>query len=54
MGSGPMAVVDHRLAVRGIEDLWVSDASIMPVITTGHPHAAVVMIGERAARLLVE
>jgi choline dehydrogenase len=50
MGSDPDAVVSDRLAVHGVADLWVADASVMPTITTGHPNAAVVAIGERAAR----
>ena len=51
MGSDSDAVVGDRLAVHGIADLWVADASVMPTITTGHPNAAVVAIGE--ARALV-
>ena len=53
MGGDPDSVVDHRLAVHGIDDLWVADASVMPAITTGHPNAAAVAIGERAARFCV-
>ena len=36
MGSDPMAVVDHRLRVHGLQGLRVADASIMPVITSGN------------------
>ncbi|HXW27646.1 MAG TPA: GMC oxidoreductase, partial [Xanthobacteraceae bacterium] len=49
MGNDPMAVVDERLSVRGVEGLRVADASIMPTIVGGHTHAAAVMIGEKAA-----
>lgn len=52
MGSGPEAVVNDRLLVHGLEDLWVADASIMPTTTSGHTHAPTVMIAERAAELL--
>lgn len=52
MGPGPDGVVDHRLRVRGTENLWVVDASIMPTITSGHTHAPVVMIAERASELI--
>ncbi|MBM4188605.1 MAG: choline dehydrogenase [Gemmatimonadetes bacterium] len=52
MGADPDAVVSDRLAVHGVDDLWIADASVMPTITTGHPNAAVVAIGERAARLV--
>jgi choline dehydrogenase len=54
MGADRDAVVSARLRVHGIEDLWVADASVMPAITTGHPHAAVIAIGERAALLASE
>jgi choline dehydrogenase len=48
MGRDPLAVVDERLRVRGVEGLRVADASIMPTIVGGHTHAAAVMIGEKA------
>lgn len=53
MGNDEMAVVDSRLRVHGIEALRVVDASVMPTIIGGHPHAATVMIGERAAALIL-
>jgi choline dehydrogenase len=49
----PRAVVDHRCRVRGIENLWVIDGSILPVITRRGPHATVVMLGHRAAEFVV-
>jgi predicted dehydrogenase (TIGR03970 family) len=46
----PMAVVDQYCRVKGIEGLWVADASIMPRIPrSGGAHATVIMIGEHAA-----
>ena len=53
MGPGPDAVVGERLTVHGLEDLWVADASVMPSITSGHPHAPTVMIAERAVELIL-
>jgi choline dehydrogenase len=50
MGSDPHAVVDPELRVRGVERLWVADASVMPSVPRGHPNAVVAMIAERAAR----
>ena len=52
MGPGPETVVSDRLAVHGLEDLWVADASVMPSITSGHTHAPTVWIAERAAEFL--
>ncbi len=48
----PRAVVDHRCRVRGIENLWVIDGSILPVITRRGPHATIVMLGHRAAEFV--
>lgn len=48
----PAAVVDAALRVRGVDGLYVADASIMPEVVNTPPHAACVMIGERAADLL--
>ena len=44
----PMAVVDQYCRVKGIQNLWVADASVMPRIPrSGGAHATVIMIGER-------
>jgi len=46
--SDPMAVVDQHCKVRGVQGLWVADASVMPRIPrSGGAHATVIMIGER-------
>jgi choline dehydrogenase len=52
MGRDPRSVVDPQLRVRGVERLWVADASIMPDLPNAQLHAACVMIGERASELL--
>lgn len=52
MGLDPDSVVDPELRVRGILGLRVADASVMPVIMRGHPHAASVVIGRRAVDLI--
>jgi choline dehydrogenase len=52
MGTGPDAVVDPQLRVRGVEGLRVADASIMPTVVNAQTQAACVMIGERVAEFL--
>jgi choline dehydrogenase len=49
MGSDEMSVVDSKLKVHGIDNLWVVDASIMPTVTNGNIYSPVLMIGEKAA-----
>jgi choline dehydrogenase len=49
MGRDPMAVVDDRLRVRGVERLRVIDASVMPRITSGNTNAPTYLIAEKGA-----
>jgi choline dehydrogenase len=54
MGSEPDAVVDARLRVRGIDRLRIVDGSVMPALVSGNTNAAIVMIGEKGADLILE
>jgi choline dehydrogenase len=52
--SDPLAVVDDRLRVIGVEGLRVIDASVMPTITSGNTNAPTMMIAEKGAAFIIE
>jgi choline dehydrogenase-like flavoprotein len=58
-GSVPMgvdgdsrAVLDHRCRVKGFNQLWVIDGSVLPVVPSRGPHATIVMLAHRAAEFV--
>ena len=54
MGVDPMAVVDSRLRVHGLQCLRVIDASIMPTLVGGNTNQPATMIGEKGAAMMLE
>ncbi|WP_421997293.1 GMC family oxidoreductase [Reyranella sp.] len=52
--SDPMAVVDERLRLFGLERLRVVDASVMPTITSGNTNTPTIMIADKGAAMMIE
>ena len=47
-------VVSKRLKVHGVENLWIVDASVFPNITSGNINASVMMLANRATKLIID
>lgn len=54
MGADNAAVVDPRLRVRGLQALRIADISIMPTMAAPNTMASAILIGEKAADMIVE
>jgi len=52
LASDPMAVVDERLRIFGLERIRVVDASVMPTITSGNTNSPTIMIAEKGAAMI--
>ena len=51
--NDPLAVLDSRLSMRGIENLRVCAMSAVPNITAGNTNAAAMMLGDRCADFIM-
>ena len=54
MGQDEMSVVDEKLRVKGVNNLRVIDASIMPNITSGNTNAPTIMIAEKGSDMILQ
>jgi len=53
MGPDSDSVVSSDLKVRGLDNLWIADASIMPNLISGNTNATCILIGLKAAEILI-
>jgi len=53
MGEDEMSPVDANFRLKGIENVWVADASVMPAIPTGNSHCPAMIVGELASRAII-
>ena len=54
LASDPLAVVDSRLRLHGLEGVRVIDASVMPTITSGNTNTPTIMIADKGAGFVLK
>ena len=54
LASDPLAVLDERLKVRGVDSLRVIDASVMPTLVSGNTNTPTIMIADKGAAMVIE
>ena len=54
MGNDELAVVDNKLKIKGLKNIRVADASVMPKITSGNTNAPTIMIAEKCSSMIFE
>ena len=54
LASDPLAVLDERLRVRGVDNLRVIDASVMPTLVSGNTNTPTIMIADKGAAMAIE
>lgn len=53
MGEDEMSPVDANFRLKGIQNVWVADASVMPNVPTGNSHCPAMIVGELASRAII-
>jgi choline dehydrogenase len=53
MGSASLGVADEQLRLKGVENLRIVDAGVIPIIPNGNTHSTVCVLASRAVELIL-